>query len=71
MKVLVTHVGTMNSAHHISWPEDWPIPPVGAEVNLPALPEVTSVRTVIWYPQGASTAYNYPHVYIVLGPRRP
>lgn len=72
MEVVVTHVGTENHTQQVHWPKDWPIPPVGAEVRVPGLPEVTTVRTVVWRPEGGEAMpYDYPHVYLVLGSARP
>lgn len=72
MEVILTHVGTENRDQQVRWPGDWPIPPVGADVRIPGLPEVVSVRTVVWYPEGGDDMpHDYPHVYIVVGPARP
>jgi len=70
MKVVVTAVGFKTRSSDITWPKDWPIPRVGDDVDIPNFPEVSSVRTVVWYPIGNEDDPE-PFVYLVLGPRRP
>lgn len=69
MKVMVSAVGVTNREHPITWPEGWPIPRVGDDVDIPALPEVAQVRTLVWNPEGDHDDPE-PFVYIVVGPAR-
>lgn len=69
MNIMLTVTGTTNRDRFVVWPEGWPIPKVGDDVDIPDLPEVNSVRSVVWYPTG-SEEQSEPFVYIVLGPRR-
>ena len=69
MKVIITATGVMDR-YQLTWPESWPIPRVGDDVDIPALPEVQQVRTVVWNPEG-DYEDKTPFVYIVVGPRRP
>lgn len=70
MKVKLSAVGSTASRDtELTWPEDWPIPRVNDDIDIPSLPEVNSVRTVVWYPQGSEDS-SEPFVYIVVGPRR-
>jgi hypothetical protein len=68
MLVHVRYVGTVRKDVNIDWPEGWSIPRVGDEITIPKLPEVSHVRTVVWYPEGDEEA-NEPFVYVVVGPR--
>jgi hypothetical protein len=72
MKVVVTAVGVANhvNAGPLTWPDGWPIPRVDDEVEIPNLPEVAAVRTVVWNPMGSLDEGDEPFVYIVVGPRR-
>lgn len=70
MNVVVGAVGVMNRDHKVVWPDGWPIPREGDSITIPALDEVTSVRTVVWYPEGDGWKQD-PFVYIVVGPSRP
>lgn len=54
----------------IAWPEGWPPPRVGDEVNV--ADGTVYVRHVVWDPQGdPEDDQPEPFVYIVLGPWRP
>lgn len=69
MKVVVSAVGVIDHTHKIVWPKDWPVPREGDTVDIPALPEVAQVRTVVWCPEGQEDSPK-PYVYIVVGPAR-
>ena len=69
MKVIVSLTGTTRH-REVAWPDGWPVPRAGDLVTLyPDIPEVTHVRTVVWFPEGDAENAE-PVVYLVLGPRR-
>lgn len=71
MKVIVSVVG-MCSRPEVDWPEGWPIPQVGAEIEIKTADTpffgTVFVRTVVWHPQGDEETKE-PFVYIVVGPQ--
>jgi hypothetical protein len=70
MKVQLSAVGVTKHDVDLNWPADWPIPRVDDDIDIPDLPEVSSVRAVCWFPKGSEDS-NEPFVYIVIGPGRP
>ncbi len=55
----------------LEWPEGFPLPPEGVEVELPNHPvNMLFVRHVAWYPWG-SYGTPEPHILLILGGERP
>lgn len=76
MKVVVNLAGLADHRRTLVWPEGWPIPREGesVSVDLNSIDGPTDglrVRTVVWYPEGSSSADPEPFVYLVVGKPRP
>lgn len=72
MNVKVSYVGTIDKSARIIWPDGWPVPREGDsfDVDVLGLSEVSTVRTVVWYPHG-NEEVSEPFAYVVVGPARP
>ena len=65
MKVQISVVG-IAPRPDIEWPEDWPVPTVGDEIEFDAY--TLFVRHVVWYPNGdLESESKEPFVYVVVG----
>ncbi len=58
----------------VSWPEGWPPPRVGDEIDVPGVPQAIEVHRVTWFPGGQPQPGRpdlaEPYVLVYVGLRR-
>lgn len=65
MKVRINVVGEHRGTD-IEWPEGWPVPVEGQEIQIPN--GTIFIRQVVWYPLGEDDSVE-PFIYVVVGPK--